>query len=156
MFDLQLSNIIAGLSYHCTYTIESFGLTAHLQRKLCLFKITKSDVCIRLFSQIHLIPKLLNMLNIKMVPCVLRKISIISNVSWYAPNNTSSFGDGHTYHWQHVLSHLLAYQALKVFHQWVESIQFYKYDSLLPYYKTHKHYYYHLPFHPGLRWTLGK
>ena len=51
MFNLQLWNLVAGQSYQCTYRTENFGLTAHLQMKLCLFKITKSDVCIRLFCK---------------------------------------------------------------------------------------------------------
>ena len=35
------------LSYHCGYTRENFSLIAHSQMKLCLFKVAKSDACIR-------------------------------------------------------------------------------------------------------------
>ena len=53
VFDLQLCNFIARLSYHCNYTTKNFSLIAHSQMKLCLFKVTKSDVCIRPFLQIQ-------------------------------------------------------------------------------------------------------
>ena len=35
------------ICYHCTNRTEIFGLIACLQMKLCLFKVGKSDVCIR-------------------------------------------------------------------------------------------------------------
>ena len=47
VFDLQLWNLVEGFSYHCTNVTENFGLIAHSKRKLCLFKVAKSDVCIR-------------------------------------------------------------------------------------------------------------
>ena len=47
VFDLQLWNLVAGRSYHCTYRIENFWLIAHLYMKVCFFKVTQLDACIR-------------------------------------------------------------------------------------------------------------
>ena len=40
--------MVPGLSYHYGYMRENFSLIAHSQMKLCLFKVAKSDACIRL------------------------------------------------------------------------------------------------------------
>ena len=47
MFYLQLWNLVAGLSYHWTILTENFSIIAYSQMKLYLFKVTKSDACIR-------------------------------------------------------------------------------------------------------------
>ena len=35
-------------SYHCSYMTENFSFIAYSQTKLCVFKVTKSDACIRI------------------------------------------------------------------------------------------------------------
>ena len=47
VLDLQLWNLLARLSDYCSNRTENVGLIAYLQMKLCLFKVTKSDACIR-------------------------------------------------------------------------------------------------------------
>ena len=51
IIDLQLSNYIARVSYHCTYMRENFSLMADSHKMLCLVKVAKSDACIRLFCK---------------------------------------------------------------------------------------------------------
>ena len=57
MLLLQLWNLVEGLIYYCTCRRENFSLIIYSQMKFCLFKVTKSDVCIRLpfTNQSHII-----------------------------------------------------------------------------------------------------